>query len=135
MIISSPCSRSALLALATQVSAEAMKNCATEATCTAHGRVREMKKLEELHEGRAQLSSVRNSNETFDVDYSILFRFDLSNHRPGSPYRVFRSATVNYVRSVDGTSIPNGEYLLAQECEITRVNNRGSWQVLEWPQG
>lgn len=94
-----------------------------------------MKRLEELHVGRAQLTNLLNPSETFDVNYSILFRLDFRNHRADSPHREFTSARVNYVQSVDGASIPTGEYLLERECEITKVSNMESWQVLKWSQG
>ncbi|QNI32541.1 hypothetical protein H7849_00460 [Alloacidobacterium dinghuense] len=94
-----------------------------------------MKKMEELHEGQAKLTGLCNASETFDVVYSISFRFELQNRHAGLPCMAFKSASVNYVQSIDGRNIPTGEYLLEREHEINKVENIGIWQMMSWPEG
>ena len=92
--------------------------------------------MQEVDEGRAKLTSlagITGSGGT-DVAYSIVFTTTLRTVRPGFPPVADLKANVHYIRAVDGSSIPEGEYLLHREHEINRVKNLGfSWHVLSWP--
>jgi hypothetical protein len=88
--------------------------------------------MDEIIEGVGRLESVREPGKVWQVNY----RFEItSTYRRksvgGVGVRVDRKWSGGTVVSVNGATIPQGEYTLhAQDGEILRVDNFDVWSIV-----